>query len=395
MPLDFPANPVNGQQYGSYVYNATTGAWQSREDSRTVAVLSSTAPSSANPGDIWVNTNDGISFVYYNDGTSSQWIELLPSGVPLLNTKADLSGATFTGNVTAPRFISTQSTGTSPLQVSSTTAVTNLNADLLDGQHASAFSPVAGSSSITTVGTITSGTWEGTKIAVASGGTGQTTLTNGAYLKGAGAGAITSQTGIPAGDISSGILPIARGGTGVATGTGLIPIIPASVTVGAGTASVDATGKITFTNARIISPNACFSATYNNYLVVFNVTSASADVGLIVQMRNGTTVDTTTNYRAAYREQLDGAATTNSGGGGVNNIRVGRIATAGGMGQINFYYPHNSSNGTRVIGESFDSAYFGQGAGWNQTATSHDSFCFHNNASITITGTMRIYGMVS
>lgn len=236
MALDFPANPTNGQVYDSYVYNSAVGAWQAREDSRTVAILSSTVPASANPGDIWVNTNDGISFVYYDDGTSAQWMELLPSGVPLLNTKANLSGGnTFsdgqliassavaqvpltikgfsgqTGNlqewendsgsvvaavtpsgaltgygpnlmqsfvttripltvkgssgqtadlqqwqnsggtvlsevdsagiITAPRFISTQATGTAPLTVSSTTAVTNLNADLLDGQHGSVYSP--------------------------------------------------------------------------------------------------------------------------------------------------------------------------------------------------------------------------------------------------------------
>jgi len=41
---------------------------------------------------------------------------------------------------------------------------TGLDADLLDGSHASAFSPVAGSSSITTVGTISSGTWNGSSI---------------------------------------------------------------------------------------------------------------------------------------------------------------------------------------------------------------------------------------
>lgn len=41
------------------------------------------------------------------------------------------------GNVNAARFISTQATGTAPFTVSSTTAVTNLNADLLDGQHGS------------------------------------------------------------------------------------------------------------------------------------------------------------------------------------------------------------------------------------------------------------------
>jgi hypothetical protein len=43
------------------------------------------------------------------------------------------------GTMQAIRFISTQATGTAPLTVASTTAVTNLNADLLDGSHASAF----------------------------------------------------------------------------------------------------------------------------------------------------------------------------------------------------------------------------------------------------------------
>ena len=57
-------------------------------------------------------------------------------------------------------------------------------------------------------------------VAVANGGTGATTLSTGGYLKGAGTGAITSQTGIPAGDITSGTLGVARGGTGVATLTG-------------------------------------------------------------------------------------------------------------------------------------------------------------------------------
>jgi hypothetical protein len=43
------------------------------------------------------------------------------------------SNITITGTATATRFISTQATGTAPFDVSSTTVVTNLNADLLDG----------------------------------------------------------------------------------------------------------------------------------------------------------------------------------------------------------------------------------------------------------------------
>jgi len=56
-------------------------------------------------------------------------------------------------------------------------------------------------------------------LAVGSGGTGATTLASGGYLKGAGAAAITSQSGIPAGDITSGTLLEARGDTGQTTYT--------------------------------------------------------------------------------------------------------------------------------------------------------------------------------
>jgi hypothetical protein len=47
------------------------------------------------------------------------------------------------GNAKATRLISTQSTGTAPITVNSTTVVTYLNADLLDGNEASAFALVS------------------------------------------------------------------------------------------------------------------------------------------------------------------------------------------------------------------------------------------------------------
>jgi len=57
---------------------------------------------------------------------------------------------------------------------------------------------------------VATGTWNATTIGVARGGTGATTLASGGYLKGAGTSAITSQAGIPAGDITSGSLAYAR-----------------------------------------------------------------------------------------------------------------------------------------------------------------------------------------
>lgn len=303
MALDFPANPTNGQVYDSYVYNSTVGAWQSREDSRTVAILSSTAPTSANPGDIWVNTNDGISFVYYDDGTSAQWMEILPSGVPLLDTKADLTyvdsqdalkaniaSPTFTGVVTAPRFTSTQATGTAPFTVSSTTVVANLNADMLDGNHSSAFSPVAGSSSITAVGTITSGVWNGSTIAVANGGTGATTLASGGYLKGAGTGAITSQTGIPAEDITSGQLSRSRLPSG-----SVLQVLSKSDTVDY-SAGVSQNTWITWPGSRMnlsITP----TSTSSKVLVIVNADlgNSSNDAGFRI-LRNGSVIGVGGSY---------------------------------------------------------------------------------------------------
>lgn len=64
------------------------------------------------------------------------------------------------------------------------------------------------------VDNVTAGT-----LTVANGGTGAVTFTSGDYLKGAGTSAVTSQTGIPAADITSGTIATARLGSGTADST--------------------------------------------------------------------------------------------------------------------------------------------------------------------------------
>jgi hypothetical protein len=115
MALDFPANPTDGQIFGSYVWSSSKSVWQSREESAAPAVVSPLPPESASPGDIWVDSSDGVSYVYYNDGSSSQWIEMISSGVTSLALKANLSGATFTGTI-----FGTQIIGTTPPDAGST-----------------------------------------------------------------------------------------------------------------------------------------------------------------------------------------------------------------------------------------------------------------------------------
>ena len=62
-------------------------------------------------------------------------------------------------------------------------------------------STYVGQTSITTLGTIATGTWEGTTVAVNQGGTGATSLTDGGVLLGSGTGAITATSVLGDGEI--------------------------------------------------------------------------------------------------------------------------------------------------------------------------------------------------
>lgn len=136
-----------------YAHNGTT--WLPSGGGVTV---SATAPSSPVAGDCWYDSVDGTLYVYYNDGDSSQWVEVAAnSGISVA-----LSGRL--GVVE--------------------TYVTTLQSEVLTLQTETR--------------------------TVSLGGTGASTLASGSYLKGAGTSAITSQTGIPAADITSGVLAAAR-----------------------------------------------------------------------------------------------------------------------------------------------------------------------------------------
>ena len=56
MALDFPANPVDGQIYGSYMWSASTGAWKgipanASNSFETIATPSGTSPVADNSAD--------------------------------------------------------------------------------------------------------------------------------------------------------------------------------------------------------------------------------------------------------------------------------------------------------------------------------------------------------
>ena len=60
--------PSDGTQYARQ-----SGSWSAVSSAATVTT-SSTAPSSPADGDAWYSESNGVTYIYYNDGSSSQWV---------------------------------------------------------------------------------------------------------------------------------------------------------------------------------------------------------------------------------------------------------------------------------------------------------------------------------
>ena len=104
-----------------------------------------------------------------------------------------------------------------------------------------------GQSTITTVGTITTGTWNGTTIDVSYGGTGVTSLASGEYVLGNGTGGLTTSATIPVADLD-GTLPVNQGGTGATTAAGARSNLGATTKYAASNAELTpSSGSVTWT----------------------------------------------------------------------------------------------------------------------------------------------------
>jgi hypothetical protein len=143
--------------------------------------VSTTAPTAPTEGDTWFDSADGKFYVYYD----SYWVEISAN-------KIGATGPTGPTGLTGPTGPTGDTGPTGP------TGATGPTPDI------SGKANLDGGNSFTGTQTF------GTALAVGSGGTGTNTLSSGGYLKGSGTSAITSQSGIPAGDITSGTFDKAR-----------------------------------------------------------------------------------------------------------------------------------------------------------------------------------------
>ena len=78
MAMNFPDSPSNGDTVTfngkEYTYEAATSKWSPVGGGSASMELSDNAPANPSVGDMWYNTANGTMNVYYNDGSSSQWV---------------------------------------------------------------------------------------------------------------------------------------------------------------------------------------------------------------------------------------------------------------------------------------------------------------------------------
>lgn len=272
--LDFPSSPSNGQPYGSYYYDSAKGAWRSNPASAMAAVPSPTPPTNPVAGNLWLNTNDGVLFVYYNDGDTAQWVEV----------KANSS----LGSTIPPRV------------------------DALETANAT-----------------------------------------------------TNKSG-------------------------LVPIVPTSVVVGSGSASVNSNGLITLTNVNSLKLDALPSG-YKNFRIVSNM-SASATAGMWLQFMKNGTVYSANYYGATTYVTYTGSTGVQSARNNSSDAFVSFVAA----GSQTMAFIELRLNGAPMVSTN---GYGGNGdASWNggyRTASVSDATGFSiisDSTSVYLSGTLQVYG---
>ena len=106
MAINFPDSPSNGDTFTAngvvYTYNATQTLWKtSSAGGGSSVTVSDTAPTSPSDGDQWFNSTSLKMFVYYADGSSSQWVPASPQQAGPAGTDGTSGSPTSYANLAA------------------------------------------------------------------------------------------------------------------------------------------------------------------------------------------------------------------------------------------------------------------------------------------------------
>ena len=173
---------------------------------------------------------------------------------------------------------------------------------------------------------------------------------------------------------------------------GLKLIVPSSV-AGSGV-SVSASGKVTFTAATSVSVNGCFSATYDNYLVVVRGSVATSPAAIMHRWRASGTDVSGANYAQQYLE-VGGASQAATRGTGQTSSPWSSFSNNLPQGFHTYIYGPALAQPTAYRSVSVQSnlgATITEYAGTHSLSTAYDGFTIYPTAN-SITGALTIYGL--
>ncbi len=221
-----------------------------------------------------------------------------------------------------------------------------------------AFAPYSGSTSITQLGTVVTGTWNANTITVAKGGTGNTSLAAGYVLIGAGTTAINA------------LAPGTSGNVLTSNGSAWVSSAPAGGGLTIGTTSITSgtSGRVLYDNGGTLgemttsgSGTQLALATSPTFTTGITVTGASAN--LVVESIAGsgnfasTVPQLTFGTSAALRYTTGyGLAVTNSAGSALGNLQVAALNASTNIQLSTSYYLQDTSGATfQLCGASWNS----------------------------------------
>lgn len=177
--------------------------------------------------------------------------------------------------------------------------------------------------------------------------------------------------------------------TATSNKSGLVPIIPTSVTVASGSASIASNGTVTLTSADTPVINGIFSAAYTNYkIIITNNNGVSDTMGnpSYVRFASGGTQNSSNNY--TYTVWYSQSGVNGNGGGTGTATNWGQIGYHRNV-AIDVYTPFVAGVGTTICAQGvYNHTVHIAEAGYN-AAASFDGFVIANNY---YSATVKVYG---
>jgi hypothetical protein len=181
----------------------------------------------------------------------------------------------------------------------------------------------------------------------------------------------------------------------IAAAPGMSLIIPSSVAVGSGTASIGTNGSVTFSGCSSVSLNNVFSATYDFYRMIINVQpSTTLDLSMRYRVSGSDDTNANYNYEAFIARANNANASVSSATNQTSFIIAGTNSGNANALTMDIYKPFNNDDLTKhsTLGHMHDStSYIASFRGGVYGAnTRFDGLTIFNGG--TMTGSLAVYG---